>query len=643
MILKKVLKTLLLIQLLAGIKVAFAQQPLPFYRYTTIEPVIFGDLRLKFYDTLFKDFQIFQPEFQNYSYAFQNLGQPGTALRPLAFSGINNTGFLNGIKVFSPYFFSLDDVELKEVRKPYSQLKYSQGPNEFFILEAKHSQNITPNWNVGIDFRRIRSNGEYFRQRTRIYNTRLNSWYHSRDERLNLITVASWNRLNNEESGGIVSDSLFENAPGAVRAVPVNLGNANNQVKTNSYLADLSYRFGERSKRPYYMEEANKYSEDSIDILFTKFIAGYQFRYQAERYYYKDDLTFGSNTPFYSDYFLSANTTDDSLLFRSYKNEFYFATGKYKGLPIDSIIPYRKIKAKLSLLSDQIFFRGANLETARYNNISIRFLLSNSDYIEQKWAYKINAEQFFNGYNKGDYNISARSSYLIFPQLELGVRAEISSAQPEFLFHYVLLNNFLWYNNFDPVKSVNFGAFLRFGKKRDFLIEYQNFNIQNFIYFNDSVKAVSANGNLNLQRIDVQKTFKLGNVYFKNKIIVQLSNKKEITAIPELSTYQSLYWQFKWFGSPMTSQIGLDFFYNSSYTAMAYNPALRAYHTQSGVQIGNYPQIDLFLTGRVYTFDIFLKFTHVNTDLNGRKYYSSPHYPIQPRMFNFGVRWTLAD
>lgn len=643
MILKKVLKSFLLFLLLACSKGLSAQQPLPFYRYTTIEPVLFGDLRLKFYDTLFKDFQVFQPEFQQYAYGFQHLGQPGTALRPLAFNSNTTSGFQNGIKVFSPYFFSLEDLELKEVRKPYSQLRYSQGPNEFFILEAKHSQNILPNWNVGIDFRRIRSNGEYFRQRTRIYNTRLYSWYHSPDERINIIAVATWNRLSNEESGGIVSDSLFENAPGAVRAVPVNLANANNQVKTNAYMADFSYRFGQSAKRPYYMEEANKYSDDSTDILFTQFIAGYQFKYQAERYYYKDDLTYGSNNPFYSDYFLRGNLTDDSLLFRSYKNEFYLATGKYQGLPTDSVIPYRRIKSKLSLISDQIFFRGANLETARYHNISVKFLLSNSDYIKQKWAYKINAEQFFNGYNQGDYHISAKSSFLILPQLELGATAGISSAQADFLFHYTLLNNFLWYNSFNPVQTVNFGAFAKIGKKLDFLLEYQNFNIENFIYLNDSIRPQVVNGNLNVQRIDIQKTFKLGQVYFKNKVILQLSNKKEVTAIPELSTYQSFYWQFKWFGSPMISQIGVDFFYNSSYAGMAYNPALRAYHTQSGVQIGNYPQIDLFFTGRVYTFDIFLKFTHVNTDLNGRRYYSSPHYPIQPRMFNFGVRWTLAD
>ena len=90
-------------------------------------------------------------------------------------------------------------------------------------------------------------------------------------------------------------------------------------------------------------------------------------------------------------------------------------------------------------------------------------------------------------------------------------------------------------------------------------------------------------------------------------------------------------------------QLGVSGFYRTEFYADAYNPALGVYHNQRVRKIGNYPFVDVFLNARWKRANLFIKLDHANQGLIDNQYFTTLHYPYNPRMVKFGVSWMFYD
>lgn len=81
--------------------------------------------------------------------------------------------------------------------------------------------------------------------------------------------------------------------------------------------------------------------------------------------------------------------------------------------------------------------------------------------------------------------------------------------------------------------------------------------------------------------------------------------------------------------------------YFTEYYADSYMPALRTYHLQNEVKIGNYPFVDFFLTFKLKRSNIFLGITNIYSFTKDNRYFSTPHYPARDYKFIFGLNWRL--
>ena len=80
------------------------------------------------------------------------------------------------------------------------------------------------------------------------------------------------------------------------------------------------------------------------------------------------------------------------------------------------------------------------------------------------------------------------------------------------------------------------------------------------------------------------------------------------------------------------------------YKAFGYNPAVGQFYTQTWNNYGGYPWIDAFAVLKWKRMRIFTKFEHVSQDLLGRRdYFMVAHYPLNKRIFKFGVSWSWYD
>ena len=94
----------------------------------------------------------------------------------------------------------------------------------------------------------------------------------------------------------------------------------------------------------------------------------------------------------------------------------------------------------------------------------------------------------------------------------------------------------------------------------------------------------------------------------------------------------------------LRAKVGLDARWNTPYKAFGYNPAVVQFYTQTWNNYGGYPWIDAFAVLKWKRMRIFTKFEHVSQDLLGRRdYFMVAHYPLNKRIFKFGVSWSWYD
>ena len=141
----------------------------------------------------------------------------------------------------------------------------------------------------------------------------------------------------------------------------------------------------------------------------------------------------------------------------------------------------------------------------------------------------------------------------------------------------------------------------------------------------------------------LKKDFTFSNFHINNKINYQHVPDYSVIRVPEFILEHSLYYENDLFKNAMRLQIGFSLFYNSAYYSNQYMPATGQFYFQDKNKYGNYPFVDFFINARVKTVRIFFKIDHFNYGMIGNNYMLSPHYPMNDRVFKFGVSWRFFD
>lgn len=598
-------------------------------------------------DTVPDRFQIYNPLYRN-QVAFLDQGVIGSASQGLIFSGERESGLDVGVnQAFAPYMFLPQNMRMYKVRRAYTDLFYSQGAPEFINLKALHTQNIKPNWNIGIDYNRTKNDGVQLRQATSVYNTRLFSWYHSPDERYHLIVSATWNRIRNEENGGLVSDSVFEANTGISQG-DVRLGDntdaARNYIKTNDYRITNMWRLGAKRQLKYYLPEAGIWELDTNQTLVPNFVISHEFAYNSSRYLYRDESVDTSAGAFYPYTLFDDEKTFDSIQHNIVSNAITISTAPFMHYLRDSI-PVKRLFMFSATAGYEFHTLAWQTQTnAQYNNTYVGGSVSTNPYLQYPIAFSAEGKFWLTGYNQADYKVKGK--------LEIGMGniaveggALFQAYEPQITQFFFLGNHNFWENSFDKtfVNSISVGLKTK-RLKHNYKLTLNQQLINNYIYFDSSLVARQEAKAISITSLTFKKRFNIGKFYFDNNITAQISSNTDIIRIPKLTTWNSLYFQsYLSKNKALYAQIGIDFFYYSEITANTYDPETRQFYLQNRVNIGNYPLFDAFINGHVRQFSFYLKMEHVSEGFFGRRYYTSPHNPMNGRVFRLGIAWKFFD
>ena len=135
----------------------------------------------------------------------------------------------------------------------------------------------------------------------------------------------------------------------------------------------------------------------------------------------------------------------------------------------------------------------------------------------------------------------------------------------------------------------------------------------------------------------LNQDFKFGVFNWENEIVYQKSSKPSIIPLPELSVYSNMYLLFR-IAKVLHVQLGVDCRYYTKYKSEAFQPATLTFHTQDEIEVGNYPFMNAYINMKLKQTRFFVMMSHVNQGIfGGNNYFSLPHYPLNPSMFQMGL------
>ncbi|MBR6264537.1 MAG: hypothetical protein IKR05_15175, partial [Prevotella sp.] len=112
------------------------------------------------------------------------------------------------------------------------------------------------------------------------------------------------------------------------------------------------------------------------------------------------------------------------------------------------------------------------------------------------------------------------------------------------------------------------------------------------------------------------------------------------------NAYVNLFLRFK-IAHVLDCDLGLDARYFTKYNAPDYVPGIGQYAVQeipeNRVKVGNYPIVNLYANFFLKHTRFFAMLSHVNHSGDGGNYFLTPHYPINERIFRFGLSWNFFN
>src|SRR5471030_1095079 len=177
--------------------------------------------------------------FENYSPLNQprspkiSLGNLGLSERSLLFEPSRAIGFDAGLHALDAYVLNPQDINYYQAHVPYTQLSLFVGGVKEQYFKVLHTQNITPQLNVGFNLNFTGSRGFYatnsLGQKVSDVNAAAFSWYQSKNKRYNLLANLIYNNLKAPETGSIQDDSIFVTGSLDKTTQPVRLPNTYEQ------------------------------------------------------------------------------------------------------------------------------------------------------------------------------------------------------------------------------------------------------------------------------------------------------------------------------------------------------------------------------------------------------------------------------
>ena len=609
----------------------------------------------------------------------RDMGNPGSPINNLYFTPENRVGPTLGYHVFDQYKFNIDSLNYFNTDRPYSVFSYQTAGRQEHVASILHTQNIKPNWNFAVEYRKLNSPGYYKIQRNNHDNFYLTTNYKSLNQRYKLNAAMVYNLQQHDENGGVVNIADLDSAAFNNRKTINTAFQSEQYSATRSSVSNVLREFTVLIQNSYSWGNTDTTYDENDTAAYTykhtpRFSITHNTRISTEEHRYKD-LTPDSTryTPLFTRSFPNKGSgyygaggdsvftrqkwfwVDNKILLNGYvgkaDRQLQFTAGA--GIRYDQFIsdPVSKITV------DSPFFRIS------YDRRSIA-----SSYIEGQikreaatptaWEYQAATRFIFAGQYAGNFALNASLSKHTTNNKAFfiaGFSQQLGSAP----YNYSTYQNAYSYNNFQlSTESVtNVYAMLSYNKLR-----LQGgaglYLLNNYIYLANNQLPAQYTVPFSIPQVWLRKVFRMGNFYLDNELVYQLVDSSLPVNIPSLMGRHQFSFERALFKNAIKIVLGVEGRYNTAYNPAGYSTIMNRFYNQSQVNITNTPELSAFLNFRIKRFRAFIMVDNLqqrfarnavlytgvpiaNYSNTGKEYV--PVYATPNTMLRFGFNWAMVN
>ena len=584
------------------------------------------------------------------------------------------------------YSYSPETLPNYNTKTPHTELAYwgtlfANKEKEESNIQVLTTQNILPELNLTLEFRRYGGNGLLKREDTNNRNVVIASNYMGK--RYLMHTGYIYNKVTRSENGGVVDNFWIRDTTVDAREIDVYLKDASSTTRKNTLFLDQSYRIPftflenlkDRKERKMQaaVRDSIMASGDSTAIAallakekeemaadeteadtvsmnkdITTAIIGHSSEYSVFRRIYQDNIGQSDELgrKFYNDrFYLNPTRSIDSLRVMKFENRFFIRLQPWKS---DAIV------SKLDVGIGDKLANYFTFKTADYIQGSSNEILNSAYlYAGAKGQYKkyftwaARGEYTFLGYEVNDFGIHADLSFSAYPfrrdkasPLTLKAHFETTLKEPDYYDQHLCTNHYMWNNDFGKISSTRIGAALEI-PRWDLKATFDYALLGNNIYYDTLGIARQNSEPMSVMSASLQKNFKVWKLHLDHQALFQLSSKKDVIPLPMLALNFRYYLQFDVVKKVMQMQVGANAAFTTKWYAPAFNPVLGVFHNQNIEEYGNCPYIDAFVNIQWKRACIFVKLVNINMGWPNKSadYFSAAGYIAPQRAIKFGISW----
>jgi Putative porin len=560
---------------------------------------------------------------QRFNNHYQDLGNVGTALNPIFPSASEVIGATPGYSVYNPYYDTEAPVYF-DTKSPYSSFRLVWGGDGRAISKIEFSRNINPRWNFGFNYRPLLADKQIQRQgkgdrQTISHYYDLYSSYKSKNDRYMLLFNFRRLRHRVNENGGILLQDQ--------------------DTTENAYY--------DPNAAPYLLEAQTEEKKITLHV-FQQFQLASPFQLYHRLDITKQNNLFTDNKNSetnYDKYFSFTNTDPD-----------IDTVNVSDGIEFKTMVNEVGIKGNAAFLFYNFYYKVRTFST--YNRYVDETLLSFKNdgvesYVGGKIAFQFDSLSELSGNAEylldGNYRLQAE---LKTPWLDAKGMSVL--AKPGFLPLAYRGSHNSWVNDFSNTFSNQLEGFLKVKWGGLFISPGARYVVlNNYIYYKEntvageqSVLPAQSSGNQQVFSPELRMSLRFfKNFYLRPQVIYSsiLKNDDQALRMPEWFANAQLAYENILFKGNMQVQIGFDFHWRSSYTALGYDPAIQQYYVQNSFVNQAFPLTDVFFNGKFKRGRFFFKYHNLVQAATGKGYIITPEYRGQPNIMDFGFDLILFD
>jgi len=604
----------------------------------------------------------------------QNLGTFATATRPLLFQPNLALGVRLGRNAFDRYTRDASLVPYYDSRSPYSFFRYVQGSMGEQVFELSYSRSLKKNFSIGIDYERIASN--------QVLGTASNQWlvehnnftvfgrYQTEDGRYHLLANYSASRHRAREQGGIrpteveaaeiaqnngrIGNTLFKYADELTYLTPsINIDDR------DQFHLFQSYRLARRGFTAYHLFDArrqyNGYSDDALPRTSGDALLFYPVPPTLT-------TSAGTITPSRGVY-RNATATNDRVTYRQVENTVgllghtdrvdYNLYGRVRNASLRE----QSTPAPLGVLAGAapVLRSGTGLPLPTvYSNTYLNAFVGGTAAFNYRTIYAIEAAGEYKFFNEYWLRGTVRTGPLSAELLRVSYAPTLTQLK-------TVGNHYIWPDSSRGRSSIKDFAntkinqlSIRLQQRLPLLAghsidaRFTLANINDYVYYGPQGRPRQDSATLGRQLLilSARHRFQLGKFHFDNQATFTRGADRSSNPglrIPALVANLRAYYQTSIFSNALFGQLGVEYYYQSSWYGYNYAPSTQQFYVQDKFLLPSYGIADVFLAADIKAASIFIKGAYVNQGLGANGYFTAPYYSGYPRRLVFGVRWRFFN